>query len=373
MKNILILLLVLVATYTKAQEIITKQNGCGTRTPKNARVISKDDMGRFLSSPSAISVPYSVKVYITVFADNDGSNRAATDANVLIKFQQMVNQYNNHGICFVLAGIRQINNSDLNIQDTDSEESEVYDLRITDCLNIFIHKQFIKPNLIGTAYEVLNNNAFVSLLGSAIDSPNFTTLMAHEVGHVFGLYHTFEIHPGDPFHGYESVARTGDCADCDVDGDLLCDTPADPNDSDGYLANNTDASCIYTGTKLDECNVLYMPAVNNIMTYGRDACKTIFTAGQGERMRYFIGTESGLQSVLAQNTSGIFFPITISSGISYGVARDLYTIQPASGSVIFNGTSNYTFQAKRVVLGAGTRLSPSVGGKIHIKENPYCN
>jgi hypothetical protein len=282
----------------------------------------------------------------------------------------MVNQYNPHGICFTLMGIRQINNTDYNIQDADDEESEMRDIRVVGNLNVFIHKELVlgADTLNGIAYDIPNNYAFISMKGEAVSNTGNLTTMGHEVGHVFGLYHTFET-----AYGAESVARSGGCKDCDEEGDLLCDTPADPDDSDGFLRLNTNASCMYTGTRYDECSALYTPAVNNIMAYGRRECRNTFTAGQGNRMRYFIANESGLLDVLAQNDSGIYTAVTFSNTSGVGVARDTYTIQTASGAVLFNGTSNYTFQSKKVILGNGARLSPGSGGKVILKTNPYCN
>lgn len=367
MKKLLTFALVLIALALQAQK---KHPECGTKAPAIPRPIAEKDMQRFLRSINAVSVPYCVKVHFTVFADYDGSNRAATNADIYRQLQNMVNQYNPHGICFTLMGIRQINNTDYNIQDADDEESEMHDIRVVGNLNVFIHKKLLygADSLNGIAYDIPNTNAFISMKGMAVsDTANLTT-MAHEVGHVFGLYHTFET-----AYGAESVARAGSCKDCEDDGDYLCDTPADPDDEDAYLALNTDASCMYTGTKLDECSSLYTPAVNNIMAYGRRNCRNTFTGSQGARMRYFIANEAGLVGVLAQNDSGIYTAVTFSNTSGMGVARDSYTIQTSSGAVIFNGTSNYTFQSKKVTLGPGARLSPGSGGKVILKTNPYCN
>lgn len=367
MKNLLTLFIILTALSLQAQQ---KHSDCGTKAPAKPRPIAEKDMQRFLRSINAVSVPYWVKVYFTVFADDNGSNRAATDADIYRQFQNMVNQYNPHGICFVMMGIRQINNSNWNALDADEEEPDMYSIRVTGNLNVFIHKNLVAgaKSLNGIAYDIPNTDAFISLWGGIISDLSNITTMGHEVGHVFGLYHTFET-----LYGAESVARSGNCKDCENEGDYLCDTPADPDDTNAYLESNTDASCMYTGTKLDDCAFLYTPAVNNIMAYGRRECRNTFTAGQGNRMRYFIATDSGLLNVLAQNDAGISTPLIISNGGGIGVARDTYTIQTNTGSIIFNGTSNYLFQSKRVTLGNGARLSPGAGGRIVLQTNPYCN
>ncbi len=100
---------------------------------------------------------------------------------------------------------------------------------------------------------------------------------AHEMGHYFGLLHTHE-----NFMGAENVTRdpTNACFDCDVDGDFLCDTPADPSlqlANGNFLVN---ASCMYTGTAMDACGVAYAPDTRNIMSYTTGTCGNRFSAGQ---------------------------------------------------------------------------------------------
>lgn len=100
---------------------------------------------------------------------------------------------------------------------------------------------------------------------------------AHEMGHYFGLLHTHE-----DFMGAENVTRDpmNACFDCDVDGDFLCDTPADPT---LQLANGSfivNASCGYTGTGMDACGVAYSPDTRNIMSYTIGSCGNRFTADQ---------------------------------------------------------------------------------------------
>ena len=94
--------------------------------------------------------------------------------------------------------------------------------------------------------------------------------MLHEIGHYFGLYHTFE-----------SVANGEEFADgsnCATAGDLICDTQADPNGSN-------------TGCHLDpqvndpQTNLMFEPPVCNIMSYyNNQPCNYHFSRGQLDRM-----------------------------------------------------------------------------------------
>ncbi len=96
----------------------------------------------------------------------------------------------------------------------------------------------------------------------------------HEMGHYFGLLHTFE--------GNGSELVNGD--NCDTEGDLVCDTPADnyePGDAvDLYVDEDND--CRFINTDQDANGQYYRPDVGNIMSYY--PCRCGFTTGQYLRM-----------------------------------------------------------------------------------------
>lgn len=113
-------------------------------------------------------------------------------------------------------------------------------------------------------YVVIPNNIFME-----------GTVLAHELGHTFGLYHTHETN-----FSQELVERTN----CLKSGDFLCDTPADP--SLGTSQNNVDhETCKYNGTKKDDQGHTYSPAVNNIMSYAPLWCTSSFSPEQLLKMR----------------------------------------------------------------------------------------
>jgi hypothetical protein len=100
--------------------------------------------------------------------------------------------------------------------------------------------------------------------------------LLHQMGHFFNLYHTYETIFGNV---KERVTRV----DCDVTGDLCCDTEADPN-----LLGMVSLNCLYTGTSKDQDNVVYSPSVKNIMSNSIDACRCYFTQTQFLRIIYAI-------------------------------------------------------------------------------------
>lgn len=98
-------------------------------------------------------------------------------------------------------------------------------------------------------------------------------VFVHELGHYFGLYHTFETDFGN-----ELV----DGSNCETTGDLVCDTEADPTD-DGDHAPFPD--CNYEGPiDFDANGEFYVPPTNNIMSYYSYDCICRFTPQQYNRM-----------------------------------------------------------------------------------------
>ena len=164
----------------------------------------------------------------------------------------------------------------------------------------------------------------------------------HELGHYFGLYHT---HTAS--NGAESVTRdNGDgCWNCQTAGDLLCDTPADPNLSE--LANNW-PDCAYTGVGTDACNSdAYTPMIDNIMSYADKECRVIFTSQQNARMSVFRdGDRNYLQTgcpcekpeanckninvnLNAGGTAGIT-PSSVDNGSTWDCGLDVWSVFPST-------------------------------------------
>lgn len=98
--------------------------------------------------------------------------------------------------------------------------------------------------------------------------------ISHELGHFFGLYHPHERSFGSEF---------ADGSNCDVAGDLICDTPAEPD-----LTKLHNGQCLYTGNDgpifLDPKGNRYIPSVTNIMSYIKPDCMKTFTNQQFKKM-----------------------------------------------------------------------------------------
>ncbi|RYF56546.1 MAG: hypothetical protein EOO39_36560, partial [Cytophagaceae bacterium] len=114
-------------------------------------------------------------------------------------------------------------------------------------------------------------------------------LIPHELGHNFNLVHTFGQRSGNGTLGsgttLELVTR-GPGANCTIEGDYLCDTPADPYNVSGAYVTYTDGCPEYdpNSTARDANGQAYTPSISNIMSY-YFPCVHDFTSGQYDRMQ----------------------------------------------------------------------------------------
>ncbi|MDX1911468.1 MAG: M43 family zinc metalloprotease, partial [Saprospiraceae bacterium] len=107
----------------------------------------------------------------------------------------------------------------------------------------------------------------------------YTPIVAHEVGHYFGLYHTFQ----------------GGCANanCLNQGDRICDTP--PDQSTAALPCNQTANSCNTDTQSGPFTSDQNDPTLNFMDYGTFGCMHDFTPDQGTRMNQIL---SGVRASL---------------------------------------------------------------------------
>ncbi|MEM9916909.1 MAG: GEVED domain-containing protein, partial [Bacteroidota bacterium] len=118
--------------------------------------------------------------------------------------------------------------------------------------------------------------------------PNGT--LVHELGHTFNLAHTHSgTERGNTNSNAEHVPRSGANSNCTTDGDMLCDTPADPNGS-----NDSNCNFVNDGnSQQDIYGNTYAPAINNVMSYYSDACGGILTPDQYTRIANALITRQG--------------------------------------------------------------------------------
>ena len=193
------------------------------------------------------------------------------------------------------------------------------------------------PSAYGTSQDGIVNE--VGYFWSTTDN---SKVVIHEVGHYLGLYHTFE----------------GGCtnSNCMLDGDKVCDTPPD-NSTSPVTCGNTVNTCATddddlstnnpfrpTGSGgLGDQNDLYI----DYMDYGYQACQSVFTAGQKDRM---VGVLTGVRSTLLTSMgcqSICTSPITASVVASPGTSITTGTIINFTSTT--TGATTYTWKVNGVV------------------------
>lgn len=136
-------------------------------------------------------------------------------------------------------------------------------------LDIYILEELLGPSTCG-----LGGGGEIHLERGCLGS------LTHEMGHQWGLAHTFA------GNGEELV----DGSNCETAGDGICDTPADPFDpADEETVWQNGCEFVYLG--LDDNGQFYQPDMGNIMSYY--GCDCGFTRGQYLRMAQAI-ENSGL-------------------------------------------------------------------------------
>ena len=239
---------------------------------------------------------------------------------------------------------------DLNMATEDSKLKDLIQWDPLRYINIWlikqIHGEAYSDFRCGSWYR-LGVGGYASLppgggVGDGIVITGFGKLLAHEMGHYLGLYHTF----------------AGGCTnfDCLNDGDMVCDTPPDddvrPSPSCAMPTNScrTDTLSAHSNGSFP----LDVPdQIANFMDYGNGGCSNMFSQGQSDRMRAAVMTQrSGLlidectrpciENIVADFTRDIPYPLP----------TDLVTFTNNS-----TGAANYEWLVDGVVVATTTNFS----------------
>ncbi|HEX2608202.1 MAG TPA: zinc-dependent metalloprotease [Flavisolibacter sp.] len=168
--------------------------------------------------------------------------------------------------------------------------------------------------------------------------------LPHEIGHAFGLYHTFQ--------GSSDNTTCPANTDCTVDGDAICDTdPVTLNSTGGVLS----FAC-RTGTNTCTGTAYSINTESNYMSYTN--CYTLFTAGQKARLLAFAGSTYRKSLSTSIANSATYPAPSFSSPINASCS-------PATGATGLS--NNYAGLAN---VSVSNRDFPSSSSKI---DNGYVN
>ena len=166
----------------------------------------------------------------------------------------------------------------------DKREQELTPMfRLTNRINMYFIKEPDKIQQKTCGYASLGG---IAGYGNIVIKKNCAdaSTIAHELGHYFGLSHTFE----------KSVPELVNGSNCKTAGDGFCDTPADPYDPAKKTSEYIDElSCAYISNVRDANGDLYYPDVSNIMGYYTTCVCLKFTYEQYNYMANYYNTHLG--------------------------------------------------------------------------------
>lgn len=269
--------------------------------------------------------------------------------------------------------------------------------------HISIHIVGATDEFVGSALlpstPYLNKSLWIRTTGDAIDFTNpiprleqVGGTLAHELGHTLGLQHTHA--PGrflsdiqfnsngavtdDCYqeavsrvkqnYWYNGCVSTNNELKCEINGDQLCDTEADPNMNwmDNLDDPDEDNGCVATiseagGTNMmvDNWGATWAPNALNIMAYNNRRCRNFFSQGQiGVMEHYLDGDFNNLPlnivgpATVACNANGIF-----SIPAVFGATYDW---EVSAGATIISGDGTNTVTIRGVTGAAGASRIISV-------------
>lgn len=287
MRTLFTLLVTFFAFTTFAQT-----NECGTVVPAGyeqtlaARVASLQPVNR---SGGLIVIP----VQVHLIRETNG-NSVLTLQDIQNELDSVNTFYTNAGLVFYECQAAEMidNSAYYDYLSTTDQNYFLTNHYVNDVINLYFANTVSTSNGPVCGYAFFPGGPDAAFLAASC-AVNGSTL-AHELGHYFGLLHT---------HG-GSNDELADGSNCATEGDLICDTPADPGLSNSVV----DTGCQYTGTAMDNNNQFYVPDVTNIMSYSRKVCRTTFTQQQYAVINLTYFTERTYLSCITTSVTSLTAP-----------------------------------------------------------------
>lgn len=299
---------------------------------------------------AAVADSYCLRIYVHVIRRSNGTGgQSVAQTNQAI---DILNQdFNPHGVSFDWDNA-------INYIDNDSYYSNptttIYTVNNhSDGIDVYIFDDASsaggRANGVGESSEFwVSGSYWKAPFGSLVRS----SVISHEMGHVLFLWHTH--------HGTvnEGGSDTGQCAELvngsnsTTCGDYVADTPADPH----LRFNVNHPACTWTSSGTDANGDSYNPDERIIMAYTHPDCMSLFTAGQGQRMRNAIATLTHLKNAVVNCGNSCPENLTVTQNVPSG-ATDIQkaTNTLTATNTIANGaTATYT-GGQKLVLKSGFR------------------
>lgn len=288
--KILIILLLLLGQ----GKILFAQFQCGTPSPNNQQKQELLELFQQFKQQKNARVINNYRVAVkanVVSGTNASSFLNESDVRAIITNANLYLQNINIQLYLYNDKVFQIKSD----QHADFKIVDEADLRqandVSDAINIYFVKYITLQNLtILSGYAALpsyaasTNRIFYSYFERTEDDFNNlkNKTFLHEIGHYFGLLHTFQDSNHADISKRELVTR-GAGSNCVSTGDQLCDTQADPFERLPLIyAFNCDEK---TPSNLQDAHGnTFSPPIDNIMSY-QQRCGNVFTEQQYQKMQ----------------------------------------------------------------------------------------
>ena len=150
-------------------------------------------------------------------------------------------------------------------------------------INVFYVDEIVNPSG-ATGFASLAHICVMNSGGIVLKKSSSDIVLAHEMGHFFGLNHTWNNKANINLKSVELVNGSNSL----TSGDEISDTPADPfvkgTNPASYLSSNPAYPCKFIGKMLDANGLFYDPLVGNTMSYYPETCNCGFTREQYMKM-----------------------------------------------------------------------------------------
>lgn len=304
-----------------------------------------------------------IKMFIVIYADDDGSNRAITEETLKTELAFSNNIFSMGSICFSIVGLEFRNNTNFN---NPAYPTNYTSQQVADAFTVFI------------VYSIDGKTGNSGTFGWAPSIPSrymvtrtagFGTrrTFIHEMGHALGLEHTFKgTGHDDDNPGCDELVNGSNGSTC---GDFVTDTPADPYERCG-TGSLSGCTFPYSAPNCQDANsASYSPQMNNFMSYWPNyGCdRTVFTSGQYTRMQSTIDNDVTLTSFLAPNSLSLS-NASISSGFVKQAAKSVMNIGNISsaGNYTVSGTVQAAFSSAEINLKPGFTAAPTGAGVVRV-------
>ncbi len=295
---------------------LNAQITCGTPSPHelDSKLYLSNNLAQLRQTESQ---KYRIRINpIIVHPENEPSVYFESDVNMILNHANEYLSEINVELFIIPSGTKNVFNEkfvNLKLED-EADLRQTYD--VNNALNIYFLKSISLPDqtfLNGytnfPAKSQNSNRILISYLDK--NTEDFKTLknkiFLHELGHYFGLLHTFQDSNNPDISKRELVTRVAS-SNCATTGDLLCDTPADPFEREPLLSSYY-CNDPLPATLLDAQGNTFQPPLNNIMSY-HIRCGDVFTNQQYIRMKAGLGLRISSENeydILEQKVENISF------------------------------------------------------------------